>query len=189
MSMEKQYHHELGFTLFELLITMSLSILLLLIAVPSYQDFQRGILEELVILQLSEDFKLAKNLANIEGRAITICGSADGQYCISAEEYHWPGWILFYDADASFHPQTENIIHYYAHSDIQPSGLVIQSTRNIGGGINIQPRRQYAYGMARSLPNGRINLCQRSKGRASQYTSIVINVYAYSRLEKKSGIC
>lgn len=187
--MQKHYPHELGFTLFELLITISLSIFLLLMAIPSYQNFQKNILEELVILQLSEDFKLAKNLANIENRAITICGSADGLRCISAEEYNWPGWILFYDTDASFHPQAENIIHYYAHSDIQPSGLVIQSTRNIGGGINIQPRRQYAYGMARSLPNGRINLCQRSKGSTSQYTSIVINIYAYSRLEKKSGIC
>lgn len=187
--MQYSDNNEKGFTLIELMITIVIMTLLLLFIIPNYQNFQRAIQEELIILQFSEDLMLAKNLANIEDSAVTLCGSLDGKHCIDADRYNWPGWVMFYDIEAKFQPTSENIIHYFSPEDLSPSGISIISTRNIGGGINIKPRRQYAYGMARSLPNGRINLCPDHPHSTAQYTSIVINVYGYSRLEKKSGIC
>ena len=179
--------HEKGFTLIELLITLLVTSLLLLMIIPAYDRFQSAIEEELIILQLSEDFLLAKNLANIENTAVTICGSIDGKQCIESQSYNWPGWLVFYDPDNTFIPHDDYLIHYFSLQKQIKTDIKIISNRNIGGGLNIKPRRQYAYGMARSIPNGRVNICQ--KNSPNQYTSIVINVYGYIRLEKKSGAC
>lgn len=178
---------EKGFTLIELLITLFISSLLLFMIVPAYDHFQASIEEELVVLQLSEDFLLAKNLANIDNTAVTICGSVDGKQCIEAQALKWPGWLVFYDPDITFIPHNDYIIHYFPLKKHIKTEINIISNRNIGGGLNIKPRRQYAYGMARSIPNGRVNICQNKT--PSRYTSIVINVYGYTRLEKKSGAC
>lgn len=184
INQEKEY----GITLLELLITIALSCFILFFAQPIYSNFQTTIREEIAVSALSEVVILAKNLASIEERSLTLCGSIDGKSCIDAEQYDWPGWILFYD-EASFIPSPDTLIHYFSSENLHPFNLTIKTSRNIGGGLNVGPRRQYAYGMARSIPNGRIDLCRSDHQATDQYTSIVINVYGYARIEKKRGAC
>ncbi len=180
---------ENGFTLIELLITLIISTTILLLAIPLYQNVKISIQKEIVTLQLAQDLKLAKNLAGIEERYITLCGTTDGQSCVDAKQYEWSAWMMFYDDERTFIPDGNTLIHYYEAQNLAPYHLYIQTTRNIGGGINMSPRAEYAYGMARSIANGRINLCGKRDRPQTYYPSMVINVYGYSRADREQGTC
>lgn len=184
---------EHGITLIELLITMAISSMLLLFASQSYQALQQTLHEEMIQMELSQLLKVAKNLASIEERGISLCGSLDGKKCIKAKEKKWSGWLLFYDHQATFIPESKFIIHYQPPSSLQKKGFHLRTTSNIGGGIHFRARREYAYGMARSLANGRIKLCPISQSTIQssllEHYEFIINVYGYSRLTKEKGAC
>lgn len=185
---------EHGMTLLKLLITLAISSVLFLMASYSYQSLQLTLHEELIRSEFMHDLKLAKNLASIEERAISLCHSKNGKECLSGQNTEWHGWLLFYDDLATFKPQLDTIIHYLPPERLWKKGFYFQSSANIGGGINIKARRQYAYGMGRSLPNGRINLCYNrlnNSARKSQteHYAFIINVYGYFRISKEKGAC
>lgn len=191
----KVFHHlhEYGFTIMESLITTLLMTVLFFLAQQTYRNFQLTIYNETIQQTLTLQLKMAKNLASIKKRAITLCGSFDGKSCIQAEDYKWRGWLLFFDEDATFIADQTEILYYQAPSSLYEKGFYLQTTTNIGGGINFRVHREYAYGMARSLPNGRIKLCYRENNlrslkEPSHYT-FVINVYGYFRIVKEKGAC
>lgn len=190
IALQKEY----GMTLLELLMTLAISSLLFLATSYSYQSLQLTLHEALLRSELMQDLKLAKNLASIEERAITLCHSHNGQKCLGDKDIEWHGWLLFYDDHATFEPQLDTIIHYLPPERLQEKGFYLQSSANIGGGINIKARRQYAYGMGRSLPNGRIKLCYNnhnlSAGKSQlEHYAFIINVYGYFRISKEKGAC
>ncbi len=187
--MTKRSVKEYGITLFELLITLSISSILSLFAYRASQSIQLAIYEELIKFELSQQLTLAKNLASIEDRAVTLCGSQDGKTCIDAKSQQWHGWLLFYDDQVTFKPQKEMIIQQKPISLLFEKGFHIQTAANIGGGINFKPRRQYAYGMARSIANGRIKICHNQSNDKDVSFDFVINVYGYFRTEKGEGAC
>ncbi len=182
---------EYGITLIELLITLFLFSVLFFFAHQSYQNFQRTMNEEILLATFMQQLKMAKTLASIENRALTLCGTLNGVTCVSAQEKKWQGWLLFYDDHATFTPDKETIIAYQAPRELLEKGFYLKTTNNIGGGINFKSRREYAYGMARSLANGRIYLCRPpDKALKNQlFYTIIINVYGYSRLAHKKGAC
>lgn len=188
-----QSSQERGVTLIELLITIAISSVLFLYAYQSYRSFQQTLHEEIIQFELSQLLKTAKSLASIEERGISLCGSFDGKICVTAEEKQWQGWILFYDELATFTPKPEFIIQHQPSNILQKKGFHLRTTSNIGGGINFRARREYAYGMARSLANGRIKLCPTSQSTIQssplEHYEFIINVYGYSRLTKEKGAC
>ena len=191
-------HHlnfEYGFTFIESIITILLTSVLFFFAQQTYHRFQLSLHEEILQQNITKYLKLAKTLASIENRAITLCGSIDGKNCLPAQNYIWDGWLLFYDENATFSPEAEKILYYYPPERLSHRGFYLQTTVNIGGGINFSAHRQYAYGMARTLPNGRIKLCRMkeeniflSKPQSSHY-AFIINVYGYFRISKEKGAC
>lgn len=184
---------EYGITLLESLMTILLISVLFFFAKQAYQSLQITLYEEFTYFEFTQNLKMAKSLASIENRALTLCGTFDGNSCIDANEKEWLGWIFFYDDQATFIPQPDQILHYQSPESLRKRGLYFISTTNIGGGINFRPRREYAYGMARSLPNGRIKLCYNpqttSKISQPMHYSFIINVYGYFRIEKEKGAC
>ena len=178
---------EYGITLIELLITLSISSILFLFASSSHQSIQVALQEEFLKYEFTQQLRMAKNLASIENRAITLCGTLDGKTCIDAKNQKWHGWLLFYDDQASFQPQEELIIHQKPISLLFDKGFHIKTTINIGGGINFKARRQYAYGMARSIANGRIQICKNETN--DKGFDFIINVYGYFRTEKGKDAC
>lgn len=189
-------HHpvkEHGITLIELLITLSLISVLFFFAQQSYQSVQRALHEEMLLYHFMQQLKIAKNLASIQDRAITLCGTLDGISCIAPKEDRWYGWLLFYDDAATFIPEKALMINSLTPQQLPAKGFYLQTTQNIGGGIHFKARRQYAYGMARSLANGRILLCAPPSSTltttTSQHYQFVINVYGYFRLTTEKGAC
>ncbi|WP_051396096.1 GspH/FimT family protein [Ignatzschineria larvae DSM 13226] len=193
---------ERGISLIESLITLLLIALIALFATPLYHNLKITLQAEKLQFLLTQDLQLAKSLASIEHRPISLCGTENGYQCVSPQTETWLGWILFYDDTANFIPTSDTIIHSVNPNELAPY-FILKSTVNIAGGINIAPRREYAYGMGRSLPNGRIKLCpQPAKISNSSNTSDhsnnqeiqtdtewIINVYGYFRVSKEKGRC
>lgn len=187
------YPQEYGVTFIESLMTILLIAVLFFFAQQSYQSFQITLHEEMTQFELIQNLQIAKSLASIEDRSLTLCGTIDGNSCIDAQDKNWFGWLLFYDDKASFIPLKDHILHYQSPASLEKRGLMLITTSNIGGGINFRPRREYAYGMARSLANGRIKLCYNKKSLEKRdqtmHYAAIINVYGYFRLEKEKSAC
>jgi len=86
-----------GFTLSELLITLTIGGILLSVAVPSYSLFVRNSRQVSSANELLGSFRLARDLAISRNARITVCPSSDGTDC---DAVNWDqGWIVFADTD------------------------------------------------------------------------------------------
>jgi len=86
----------LGFTLIELMITLSVASILLSVAVPSYRSFVQ---DSLMITQSNSFYSalaLAKSEAIKRNIRTTICPTTNGTSCIASTTWS-NGWIIFVD--------------------------------------------------------------------------------------------
>src|SRR3569623_2831686 len=90
-------NHQYGFTLVELLVTISIATILLTMAVPSFSDFVK---DNRMVTQ-TNDFVTALNQARSEairrGSRDTVCKRSSGAGC-SAAGNREQGWIVILDA-------------------------------------------------------------------------------------------
>jgi type IV fimbrial biogenesis protein FimT len=91
-----KYVPQRGFTLLELMITITVAGVLLGLAIPSFRDFTRNNR----VIAAQNDLVTALNVARSESlrrsRPVTVCASTDGLAC--ATETDWAGgWIVFTD--------------------------------------------------------------------------------------------
>ncbi len=87
-----------GFTVIELLVTLSVASILLAVAAPSYRTFVQ---DNQLIAQSNNFFSammLAKSEAIKRNSPITICPSTNGTACAGGTIWT-NGWIVFEDAD------------------------------------------------------------------------------------------
>jgi type IV fimbrial biogenesis protein FimT len=88
-----------GFTLMELLVTMTVVGILMAIAVPSFRYVTTANRASSEINALLGDMQMARAEAIKEGQFITICASTTGTTCSGAGATAWNnGWIVFSDA-------------------------------------------------------------------------------------------
>lgn len=88
-----------GFTLIELMITMTVSAILLAIAVPSYQSVTTNMRMSNEINALSSDLNFARSEAVKRGLNINVCPPLNG-VCNAGPNLDWAaGWMVF-DAGA-----------------------------------------------------------------------------------------
>lgn len=95
--MPHPYMHK-GFTLIELMVTISVAAILLVIAVPNFQTF---VLNNRITGQ-ANDMMTALNYARSEaikrGLPVSICSSTTGAACAGSTDWG-TGWIVFADPD------------------------------------------------------------------------------------------
>lgn len=86
-----------GFSVFELMIVLTLIAILLALATPSFREFTRSN----QVTSTNNDLVTALNLARSEAlrrsTGVTVCSSANGTSCGSADDWV-SGWIVFEDA-------------------------------------------------------------------------------------------
>jgi type IV fimbrial biogenesis protein FimT len=85
-----------GYTLLELVITMSIAAILLTIAVPSFRYVTNSNRIAGEVNGLLGDLQFARAEAIKEGRTVTVCASTDGQNCSNSTAWQ-QGWIVFSD--------------------------------------------------------------------------------------------
>jgi type IV fimbrial biogenesis protein FimT len=86
-----------GFTLMELLVTMTVVGILMAIAVPSFRYVTTANRASSEINALLGDMQMARGEAMKEGQFVTICASIDGATCAGNTAWN-TGWIVFVGA-------------------------------------------------------------------------------------------
>lgn len=70
-----------GFTLFELLVTLSIVVILLMIAIPSYQHLYAINKTSVVVNHVVDAIHSTRSSAMAENQIVAFCGSGDHQHC------------------------------------------------------------------------------------------------------------
>lgn len=95
---KKSINH--GFTLIELMVTLSVASILLSVAVPSYRSFVQDTLLITQSNNFSSALALAKSEAIKRNTLVRICPSTNGTGC--ADSTTWSnGWIIFVDSNSN----------------------------------------------------------------------------------------
>ena len=89
----KNYISALGFTLVELLVTISVAAILLSVAVPSYTSLIGSSHSSDAVKKLAASFSHARSEAVTRGENITVCASTDFAVCSGDTQWE-TGWIV-----------------------------------------------------------------------------------------------
>lgn len=89
-----------GFTLVELIVTMSLAAIVLAIAVPNFQNLIRGYGLTATANDFVAFFNLTRSEAIRRGSSVSLCKTANGAACTTAGGWEG-GWMVFADPNAN----------------------------------------------------------------------------------------
>ena len=87
-----------GFTLIELMVTLTVASILMTVAVPSFREFLQSNRMSTQVNLLLSDLNAARSEAIKRRVPVTLCKSANQSACVSTGGYE-QGWILFTDTD------------------------------------------------------------------------------------------
>lgn len=91
-----------GFSLLELMITITVVAILLAIAVPSFRDVIRRNQVSSASNELLAGLSYARTEAITRGQLVSMCPSADGASCTANGKAYEPGWLVYtYPAGAA----------------------------------------------------------------------------------------
>lgn len=128
-----------GFTLIELMITLTISAIILTVAVPS---FTTTIQNNRVTTQLN-DFVSTLNLARTEaikrGMRITVCKSPDAVNCNTSTTGWEQGWIVFVDSNADNTRDTGETILFVSERLASGMTLTGDSALNVKDYVSYRP--------------------------------------------------
>jgi type IV fimbrial biogenesis protein FimT len=166
---------EAGFSLIELVTTLSVLAIVLMIALPSFAAMLDGSRASSTDLLLTTSFAAARLQAVRDGAPVTVCPSADGRTC--REDAIWSdGWILYQDAGRDDQPRTED--------------MVIQRFDGIGDGLRLRSTTGRAH--VRFQPTGwasgsnlSVRLCR--AGDNEFLGSVIVNNAGRPRTERQHG--
>ena len=87
-----------GFTLIELMTTLGIATILVAVAVPGLQEFQKNSRQRTATNELVSAMRIARNTAITTNTRVTVCASRDGATC---QNTGWnSGWIAFVDTNS-----------------------------------------------------------------------------------------
>jgi type IV fimbrial biogenesis protein FimT len=87
-----------GFTLVELLVTLTVTAVLMALAAPTFRTLLLKRSVQAAADALVSDLRLARSEAVKRSATVSVCSSADGASCSNGAAWQ-SGWIVFADAD------------------------------------------------------------------------------------------
>jgi type IV fimbrial biogenesis protein FimT len=97
--MEVRHNSQRGFTLIELMITISISAILLSMTVPSFAEMRQNSIRRSALNDYWHAIFLARNEAIKRNSVVVLCKSNDGQTCQPAAANWSSGWLVFDNLD------------------------------------------------------------------------------------------
>jgi len=135
--MEFRSSNTTGFTLVELITTLSISSMLMTAAVPGFQSLiERNRIAASVNLFLSHLYQARSEAVKRES-FVTLCPSSDGISCVADYTQWAKGYIVFVDEDKSKQRDTnEQLISFYQGED---NKIKIHSSSNFRKVVSYYP--------------------------------------------------
>lgn len=155
-----------GVTLIELLVTLSILVITVTVAVPSFMDFiarnrVRGVTSELMAA-----LNLARSEAVRRGRPVSVCKSADGATCAGVGTNWDSGWIVFVNEDND------------SPAVVDANETILQARQNLPQGVTVRPNINFTnyltysrLGMANQL--GTFAICVGSDESMAQAITVI----------------
>jgi type IV fimbrial biogenesis protein FimT len=128
-----------GFTLVELLVTMSILVVALAVGVPSFEGVANGSRLSTATGELSAAIQLARGEAVRRNRNVVLCRTENMTSCAAGTV--WNGWLIFVDTDADDQVDTGE-------------ELVRVATLSEGIGVRASPAIASRNDRVTFLPNG-----------------------------------
>ncbi len=122
--------YESGFTLIELMVTLSVLVVLMALAVPSFQSMMASSNVTTTTNDLMATLAQARSNAVRRGARVTVCKSANGTQCTTSGDWE-QGWIMFNDDDhsgASANVDSGETVTFA--SPAAPSGIFVKANLN-----------------------------------------------------------
>ena len=163
-----------GFTLMELMVTLSVAAVLLGLAVPAFggmwQDSQRTV----AVNALIHGIFLARSTAFTRRHVVTICRSPDGRSCSNDMASWQDGWMAFVNLDRDDPPVRDD----------NETVLAVQAAWS--GGTITSNRHSYSFRpFEHRVVNGTVVFCDR-RGSA-EARAIIINTAGRPRVSKRDS--
>ena len=105
-----------GYTLLELLVTLTLAVVLLALGVPGLRELALDARRTADVNALVSAIHLARSESLKQARAVVLCHTVDGIACAGARQPYDLGWMVFVDADEDSPPRRDEhevlLLHY-----------------------------------------------------------------------------
>ncbi|MDY6946892.1 MAG: GspH/FimT family pseudopilin [Pseudomonadota bacterium] len=163
-----------GFSVLELMITLSVAAVLLALAAPSFSGVRLDSERTVAVNALIRGIFLARSTAFTRRHTVTICRSPDGQTC-SNDLGNWQhGWMVFANLDHDEPPVRD---HNETVLAIQPAWR---------GGSITSNRHSYSFRpFEHRVVNGTVVFCDR-RGSA-EARAVIINTAGRPRVSKRDS--
>lgn len=163
-----------GFNLFELMLTLSISSVLLGLAVPSFQGALQDSRRSTAVNAFVHSVFVARSSAITYNRTVSICPSVDGATCSNSTANWEYGWIVFMNADRDEPPVV----------DRGERILFVQGA--LPGAAITSNRRAYSFkSYAHAVVNGTVVFCDR-RG-STQARAVIINIAGRTRVSNRDS--
>lgn len=163
-----------GVTLLELMVTLAVSAVLLVLAVPSFGGMWLDSRRAVAVNAMIHGIFLARTTAVVRNHVVSICRSSDGETCDNQFDDWQHGWIVFVNHDRDDPP---------VRDEGEPL-LAVQAGWE--GGTVTSNRRAYSFRQFQHrVVNGTIVFCDR---RGSAHArAIIINSAGRPRVSKRDS--
>jgi type IV fimbrial biogenesis protein FimT len=163
-----------GFSLLELLVTLSVAGIVLGLAAPSFNGLLLDSQRTVAVNSFVHSIFLARSTASTQGHTVSICRSTDGNNCSNSTANWQQGWIVFVNMDRDEPPirdASERILFVQAP---WRSGTVTSNRRSYSF-------RPYQH----AVVNGTLVFCDR-RG-PTQARAIIINIAGRPRVATRDS--
>ncbi len=152
-----RHYTQQGFTLIELIVTISIVVICITLAGPSLTEMRQNTLRRSTVNDFWHSIFLARNESIKRNSVVSLCRSKSGQSCDNTADSWSSGWIVFENLDRDEPAQrdsNEPILHIYNASQ----NISIRSNRST---FSFRP-------IAQGSVNGTIVFCDQRGSRAAR---------------------
>lgn len=163
-----------GFSLLELLVTLSVAGIVLGLAAPAFNGILLDSRRTVAVNSFVHSIYLARVTAATQGRTVSICRSTDGDSCSNGTANWQHGWIVFVNTDRDEPPMRD------ANEPI----LSVQAAWH--GGAATSNRRSYSFRpFQHAVVNGTVVFCDRRGPMRAR--AVIINIVGRPRIATRDS--